>query len=45
METDPRAQQVTELLTVQAIARCVHQALAAKEKDAPLETTLTPRPT
>lgn len=32
VEADPRAERVTELLTVQAIARYVYEALAAKEE-------------
>jgi len=38
IEADPRAERVTELLTVQAIARYVYEALLAKESAAPQAT-------
>ena len=44
IEADPRADRVTELLTVGAIARYVHEALLAKDTSSSPQTTpgLTP---
>jgi acyl carrier protein len=38
IEGDPRAERVTELLTVQAIARYVYEAFAAKEESGAAQT-------